>query len=142
MKDILIDLAVHARAMQLFAHMCHNVVGRATFFSDHEHLGELYGVYETAYDDLVERCIGLHGVEYFNHAQILSQVCAKVQSLPQQLKENKDAFRIVEALEQELRKKLEMACKLPDASEGTKQLLGGMADESEKRSYLIKRRMA
>lgn len=142
MKELLIDLAIQARTMQLFTHMCHNIVGRATFFSDHEHLGELYGVYETMYDNLIERCIGLFGVESFNHAQVLSHVCAKTQSLPQQLKENKNAFQAVEMLEQELRKKLEMACKLPDASEGTKQLLGGMADDSEKRSYLIKRRLS
>ena len=53
------DLAILYRAAQLLAHEKHNLVAGRTFFEDHEFLGDLYGTYETAYDGIVERMIGL-----------------------------------------------------------------------------------
>ena len=52
-------LACLFRAAQLYAHASHNQVRGATFFSDHEFLGGLYGNYEEAYDKTVEQMIGL-----------------------------------------------------------------------------------
>src|ERR1035437_574512 len=52
-------MAVQLRAMQFFAHIAHNEVSGTSFHEDHEFLGELYATYETGYDDLVERMIGL-----------------------------------------------------------------------------------
>lgn len=54
------QLACLFRAAQLYAHAAHNQVRGASFFADHEFLGELYGEYEEAYDSVIEQMIGLN----------------------------------------------------------------------------------
>ena len=53
------DLAIILRSAQLYAHNAHNMTKGKTFFSDHKFFGQLYPVYEEAYDSIVERMIGL-----------------------------------------------------------------------------------
>ena len=53
------DLAIYYRCAQFYSHAAHNLAFGDEFFQDHEYLGELYGAYETAYDDIIERMIGL-----------------------------------------------------------------------------------
>lgn len=63
MKDLYIKLAAHLQAMKLSLHNSHHIAARVAYFSDHEALGEFYAQVDGDYDDVVERCIGLHGLE-------------------------------------------------------------------------------
>jgi len=134
-------LLIHLRAMNLFAHSAHNLVGRVPFHQDHEFFGEIYPIFNSDYDDVAERIIGLFGESSLNINDILSKVLAKVQTLPSiGVKENSLYYQVQLKLEQEL-------CSLiaqiiaSGASEGTKQLLGDICNASESRQYKIKQRI-
>lgn len=142
MHEQLHYLASCLKAMKFFYHAAHNLVARVPFFQDHEAFGSFYEEADSDYDDVVERCIGLHGAENFNIKKVIQDACSKFQSLPaNEIGENKKFFEIGLSLEKELQLKIQNMCKLPDATEGTKQLIGDIANKSEMRSYKIKQRM-
>jgi DNA-binding ferritin-like protein len=62
-----------------------------------------------------------------------------LQQLPSKETENMLYFQRIESMENNLRQKIAQIN--PGVSIGTQQLIGGMADESEKRSYKIKQRI-
>ena len=77
------DLAIHLRYLQLVAHNAHNEVAGPTFFANHEFLGELYPAYETAYDAVVERIIGLG--KPVDLCQVQVDAAAKLPKMPSPL---------------------------------------------------------
>lgn len=130
------------RAMQIYAHAAHHLVARAPFHSDHEFFGEVYPEYEADFDGVSERIIGLHGEEYMNLNEQLAAVSSKLQGLPTTgVKENATFYQALLQLEQELCSMGNQICKHPEASEGLKQLVGGICDKSEVRQYKMKQRI-
>lgn len=129
-------LASIYRAAQLYAHFAHNVVKGSTFFADHEFLGELYPAYEAAYDAIVEREIGLGETvsipEITKNAYHLFATAAK----------DSDAqtfFKRLLATEKQIC--IQIAKDMKGKSDGTQNLLQGLADDSEKRQFQLKQRI-
>lgn len=128
-------IAIQLRALQLFAHNAHNLAKGDTFFADHEFLGELYAAYEGEYDSVVERMIGLSGtadLAGINRAacEMATKISADTPSLN---------FTAIQAFEAALRSQIEIV--MPKATAGTQNLIAGIADNSEVRSYKISRRI-
>jgi DNA-binding ferritin-like protein len=132
------EIATILRTLQLFAHNCHNLVKGPMFFADHEFLGELYPVYEKSYDSIVERALGL-GLE----PDLVDLTVDAAQMLPifNPMKENRECFEAILKLEISLCRQIETYLASTKVSEGTKQLLGTICDESEARMYQIRQRI-
>lgn len=133
------NIAIQLRSLQLYTHMAHNYVSKVIFFSDHSALGDFYGEHESDYDSVVERMIGLTAPEMVNIPNITSQATQKMATLPVSLKENGKWFETILALEQQLCQIIQM--EIAKASEGTKQLIGDIANKSEMRQYKLKQRL-
>ena len=133
------ELAVLLRSMQLAAHNFHNLVARTVFMQDHEMLGDLYAKYEQIYDGIIERMIGLDLPVNLNQIQLLA--AQKIQQLPVDVKENKQCFQLLLQLEKQVCMSIEALIAQTKLSEGTRQMLGNICDESESRQYKLKQRV-
>lgn len=132
------ELATLYRAAQFVAHNAHNLVSGQTFFEDHEFLGSLYATYEGSYDMVVERLIGLGQKPDLN--AILRDAVKEVASyLPSGAGGNAAYFRQILDLEKDICKAIASA--VDGASDGTQNLLQGLADESEARQYKLQQRL-
>ena len=127
-------LVTHFRYLQLLAHNGHNEAKGATFFADHAFLGDLYPAYEEAYDALIERLIG--SGEKLDLAAIAAEAAGKLEG-----EKNTEAY-LVAILdgEREVQKQIETLAK-GDVTQGTLNLLAGLADESEVRAYKLRQRL-
>lgn len=127
-------IAILLRLLQLFAHNAHNMASGPTFFADHEHLGELYPQYEEQYDSVIERMIGLD--DSLNLTMITMQAAqgSSTMSLAQPFQE------LVEA-EDLLREEINIYLAEGHCAEGTRQLLGEIANQSEARQYKLRQRI-
>ena len=127
------DLITLLRYMQFYTHMAHNVLGGETFFQDHAFLGDLYPVYESDYDSLVERAIGS---DIKINIILSNQKSASILEEPSKYKE---AFENILECENDLCH----ACKIVSekASIGLQNLLADISDRSEQRQYKIKQRI-
>jgi len=135
MKNLLIFL----RLKQLFAHNCHNFVSKETFFQDHEFFGDLYSQAEGWYDSLIERMIGL-GLQV-DPVDIQVIAVNLLRDLNYKTIENKSCFQITLSIQQKILNEIENLCKSKGISQGTLQLLGGIADLEEINNYKIKQRL-
>jgi DNA-binding ferritin-like protein len=129
-------LATMLRYMQFYAHVAHNLTKGPTFFADHEFLGDLYKAYENDYDSIVERCIGL-GIA-INLSDIHLNAAKALDKL------NLDPalfFSNIAELEKGLRTAVDSEI-IDSVSEGTRQLLGEISNQSEMRQYKIRQRLA
>jgi DNA-binding ferritin-like protein len=129
------EIAVTLRGLQLFAHNAHNLAKGKTFLEDHEFFGELYAAYEGAYDDVVERMIGLGGDQDLN--AITTEACDMATSA--NFSDNEQAFNVLLVTEKELCDSIKK--ERPKQSDGTQNLLQDIADKSEMRQYKLKRRL-
>lgn len=131
------ELAVLFRTAQLFAHNCHNLTKGVTFFSDHSFFGDAYAAYESAYDAVIERMIGLDMSVNLGTVTAVAGEKAGKMTLP-----GMDAVRMFSAI-LELEKEICVAVKTYAASttDGTQNLIQGLADESEIRQYKLKQRI-
>lgn len=137
MKELLIQL----RAMQMFAQSAHHLVGRVAFFSDHEFFGDAYEAHAKDYDDVAERIVGLQGEMPLELNSIIQGVVVKLQGCPSiGVKENSMYFMHQLKYEQELCAMIGNIIKM-GVSQGTAQLIGDIANASEKRIYRIKQRL-
>lgn len=127
------NLATLLRLMQFYAHLAHNKLGGDTFFQDHAFLGDLYSGYESDYDDVIERMIGL---EQECDLIEIHQKAAEALSEP---KSYKECFKEILKMEEQLCEAIDKLIK--ESSEGTKQLIGNIADKSEMRQYKLKQRL-
>lgn len=126
-------LAADIRFMQIYAHNAHNLVKGPAFFQDHEFLGELYPIYEQTYDGIIERMIGLgqkvdvveiHKIAFLtleNADLDLSNWAGKILQFEKYIC-------------------LEIEKLIPGQSEGTRQFLGEICNQSEMRQYKLKQR--
>lgn len=141
MKDLLIKLAITLRTAQLCSHFYHNIAGRVAFFADHDALSSFYNEYEDSYDNIAERLIGLYGVDALQLHQIMSGVMEKLSKIPPSYKDNGEMFSLLLMFENEITTLSKAICYSQEVTEGTKQLVGDIADKSEVRVYKIKRRI-
>lgn len=128
-------LAADLRFLQLYAHNSHNLIKGETFFVDHEELGGIYPVYEAAYDAVVERAIGIGEEIDLVKVQEIAVATLKQAEKPESFKA---CFKSLLDYEKYICKKIQEM--LSGYSEGTKQFLGGLADQSEMRQYKFKQR--
>jgi DNA-binding ferritin-like protein len=129
------NLATLFRAAQLTAHEKHNIVQGPTFFEDHKFLGKLYPEYETAYDGIIERMIGLGESPDISGGNIKAADLAKWLCDLEPLDKWPKIFLEVEA---RIQKEVDECCK--GASSGTINFLQGLADQSEQRTYKLGQR--
>lgn len=131
-------LATLYRAGQFYAHAAHNFTKGQTFFPDHEFLGGLYGTYEEAYDGLVERMIGTG--EAFSVQTILTNAAAEANKYADPSAFSPAVmFGVLLDFEKKFRAEIEAI--YDSTSIGTQNLLAGLSDESEARSYKIGQRL-
>lgn len=130
-------LATHLRYMQFYAHNAHNMCQGDTFYSDHEELGDLYGVYTGLYDSVVERMIGLGKPIDLVKVQVDA---AKMLDSEAEPKAFSAAFAGLLTCEQDLCKLISEANE--GASLGTQNLVQGIADDSEVRQYKLQQRLS
>lgn len=128
-------LAADFRFLQLYTHNAHNLLKGETFFVDHEELGNLYPVYESAYDSIVERAIGIE--EKIDLVKVQEIAVATLKE-SKQSESFKACFKALMVYEKYLAKQIQEI--VSGYSEGTKQFLGGLADQSEMRIYKFKQR--
>jgi len=138
----MIQLVVLFRALQLSAHQAHLLCARTVFFQDHEFFGEVYGKAEGYFDSISERMIGLGQEEQLKLQNIMGAVSQKLAQAPSTgVKENKEYYVYLLGLVSEACQIIEQLCKSGQLTEGTKQLVGGIADELEVLKYKISRRL-
>lgn len=137
------ELLAHLRAMQLFAHAAHNLVNGPSFGPDHDFFGSAYNTHESDFDNVVERVIGLYGEAHIDFAGLTMQAAQALASMKISKKvSNEQFFEQQLAHEQSLCQQIDQLCAVKGVSEGTKQLLGNIADASEMRCYKIKQRLS
>lgn len=141
MQEMLLKLATHLQALKFASHYFHNICSKVAFFSDHEFFGEVYGAADGAYDSVIERYVGLFGAGNLNLNALVQMSHDKIKSVPSQFPENHAMFGVLLQMENELNAMCNAICKSPECSEGTRQLVGDLANASEMRLYKIKRRM-
>lgn len=129
------SIAIFLRALQLYSHNAHNLAKGPTFFEDHEYFGELYAAYESAYDSIVERMIGE------GETPDLGDISVKAAGISngKTIKDNENSFKTILATETRLREEIKK--EVSNASDGTQNLLQGLADDSLNRCYKIKQRL-
>ena len=128
-------LAELFRSAQFYAHMAHNTASGSTFFSDHDYFGELYSAYEGAYDDVIERMIGLG-----DKVDIPAINIAAASDLKGHANHNTEqCFSYLLLMEREICDEISSLVK--DASDGTQNMLQDMADKSEMRQYKLGQRL-
>lgn len=133
----MIDLAAYLRFMQFYAHICHNLTSGPTFYQDHASFGSLYEDYETAYDGVVERCIGLGlNINLFVITEKAGKLLAKKSD---DASDPKAMFKSLLECEQKLCNHI--VTLLGSSTEGTKQMLGNLCNESEVRQDKLKQRL-
>ena len=138
----MLQLVVLFRAMQMTSHSAHLLCARTVFFQDHEFFGEVYGKAEGWFDSISERMIGLGQEEQLKLQPLMAAICQKLASAPSVgVKENKEFFIFLQSQAEEACKLCDALCKSGQLSEGSKQLIGGTADELEVLKYKISRRI-
>lgn len=125
------------RTLQLVAQNYHNLASGKTFLADHSFLGEVYDAAADAYDSVIERCIGLHDYGQQELNEITKLACNNSCQLPYSGLEQ--ALHTISSIEKLLCDAA--ASDMKGASEGTKNLLAQLADDSEVRQYKLKQRL-
>ena len=108
------ELAILLRCLQLYTHNSHNLIKGETFFQDHEFLGELYPIYEAAYDSIVERMIGLENLQPKKLLAIQTKAMKLLEGISQS-QDSKEIFKTLLTCEEEIQascKKLKVLLEL------------------------------
>lgn len=131
------SLAILLRAEQLVAHNFHNMTKGVSFFADHEFFGGVYPELEGDYDAVVERCIG--SGEDINLCDVTSQAAQKASAYDCSDMASDEMCAVLLGMERALQAKCTELNK--GASLGTQNLLQGIADKSEMRTYKLRQRI-
>jgi DNA-binding ferritin-like protein len=138
----MLQLAVLFRALQLFSHSAHNLCSGNTFHEDHAFFGSIYGQFEGYYDSIIERLIGFGYESHLELGGLISEVSKKLVGAPSVgVSDSKEYYIYILSHCDEAASLITDFCKSDELTEGTKQLLGGMADELEVLKYKISRRI-
>lgn len=130
------DLATILRFLQIYSHNAHNQLSGTTFFQDHSFLGELYPAYESDYDDVIERMIGLNQTPDLISLQKQITEQLSNEGTPNNYPQ---CYNNILKWEIILCKSIELLSK--NLSQGTIQLIGDIANKSEMRQYKLKQRL-
>lgn len=133
----LTDLAIAFRAAQFVAHNSHHLIKGATFFQDHEFIGELYESYAESYDTLAERIIAFNGT--LDVIAVTSKAASYASSFNPEGKTSNEIFSALLAVEKSFCNMIKAI--VPSCTDGTQNLLQDIADKSEMRQYKIGRRI-
>lgn len=134
----MIELLILFRTLQFVSHHAHHVAKGCSFISDHEFFSELYTTADANYDAAAERLVGIAGEEKLDTAKIVLGASKKTVPL---------ISNDVDMLLASILKLEQMTCKVIESiisngcTEGCKQLLGEMCNQSEIRQYKLKQRM-
>lgn len=132
------EIAQYLKFMKFFAHFSHHFVLGSVYFADHSFLNDLYVTYDQLYDDIIERMIGL-GMDC-NEFEIVSAATEMFNEYKNiEFTQNIQYFSYILGFERKLRDLAESAQN--GASSGVINLLQGIQDESESRSYKIGQRV-
>lgn len=124
-------IAIKLKALNLYAHMAHNLVSGISFFQDHEFFSSVYEKADDFYDSVVERMIGI-GLK-----PDLKQINKDAVGLFSKM--GNDYFPTVLAGIKSIQSDIDKECE--DNTEAVKQLLGGISDELDMLVYKIKQRV-
>lgn len=131
-------LATLLRTGQLFAQNAHHASHGSAFFADHEFFGKAYEDIGEAYDDIIERGLAIGCIKEEDLCEIQ---CDAAQAVPE-TGCCKEMFLSLGELDRAVCEEIEGLCKDVELTQGTQNLLQGIADKSEKRwAYLIRRRL-
>lgn len=131
------SLAILLRAEQLVAHNFHNMTRGVSFFADHEFFGDVYPELEGDYDAVVERCIG--SGEDINLCDVTTQAAQKASAYDCSDMAADEMCAVLLGMERALQAKCAELNK--GASLGSQNLLQGIADKSEVRTYKLRQRI-
>ena len=132
------QLAILLRSIQLYSQNVHNLAKGSLFFADHDFLGALYEQADAQYDSVIERMIGLDMSP--NLANIQLQAANLIKDKPHSASENKIYFKVILEMYMTVCQLIQQLVKDPNMSEGTKQLIGDIADKAEMNKYKLKQR--
>lgn len=138
----MLELSVLVRAMQLYVHHAHLLCARAVFMPDHLLLADIYSQAEDWFDGVSERMIGLGMEKELEFDSYMASVTKKLKGLPSTgVKENREYFAATMTMLNELTDMVEKLAKEKGMSQGTINMLAGMADQAEVFKYKVGRRM-
>jgi DNA-binding ferritin-like protein len=134
-------LATALRALQIYGQHAHNNCTGKSFLSDHEMFASSYTAAAEDYDSVVERMIGSGGkpvdtLSIASEAVNLTDQCGKE---PGEC--NIEFLKGVLKLEMVVCSLVDKVCSTTKLPEGTKQLIGNIADKSMSRQYKLKQRL-
>lgn len=129
----LINLAILFRSINIYSHHAHNMTKGETFLQDHAFFGEIYGMMDGFYDDLIERHIGTVD-DKVDLSDIMERSVHMIKTA------DMDFFPTIKASLENALSKIENLCK-NGLSQGTMNMLQGQADQIEVLIYKLKRRM-
>lgn len=137
----MLELSVLVRAMQLYVHHAHLLCARAVFMPDHLLLADIYSQAEDWFDAVSERMIGLGAEKELELDAYMKAVSEKMKGMPStNVKENSEFFVAIMGMLNELTEMVETLCKKPGMSQGTLNMLAGIADQAEVFKYKVGRR--
>ena len=135
----LIALAACYKALNDAAHIAHLKASRVSFFQDHAFFAEIYEYADSQYDGLIERHIGLNGDLGVDIKEINMKVMEKLQTFPNQVKENADFYRFIKGMLDYIQSEIKKLAS--GVSLGTNNYLAQLADDIEKFNYKINQRI-
>ena len=133
------ELAILLRTVYFLKHNCHNLAKGLSFIADHEFLGDSYEETLGHYDDVIERLIGLGQTPNLVEVQIAA--ANKLKNIPIKYESNTECFFIILNANKMVLGLIEKLCKEPSISQGTIQLIGGIADKIEIENYKLSQRI-
>jgi len=133
------QLAALLKSLNIYAHNAHNLCKGSLFFADHAFLADLYDQADGHYDDVVERMIGSGQTP--DLVKINALAVEALKTYPQNPPENKIYFQTILTMEKDLGIMIEQLVKSPGMSEGTKQMIGNIADVTEVNKYKLQQRI-
>lgn len=128
--------ALQLLTLRLFAQRAHHDTQGLTFFADHEMFGKFYEAYDAAYDSVVERAVGLGSK--MDLAKLGMDAATKAAFHPN---EHSPEKLFADLLSGEKNLCAVLVSEMPKATEGTKNLLAQLCDDSEQRQFLIQKRI-
>lgn len=112
------------------------------FHQDHEFFSDVYTFADGAYDSVIERIIGTKGEEGLHLKIILKGVYSKLDNKPDVgVTENKQFYLAILEQQNYINQEINTLCKSEEVSEGTRQLIGDIADKLEVLIYKTKMRI-
>jgi DNA-binding ferritin-like protein len=134
-------LATVLRALQLYGQHAHNNCAGKSFIPDHDMFASSYQAAADAYDSVVERIIGSTGkpVDTMEISLQAIKLTASCSRNPGEC--NTEFLRGVLKLELATCVHIDQLCESRSLPEGTRQLIGDIADKSMSRQYKLKQRL-